>query len=111
MYAEGDLPETAPIEFLRWLHSEFYRNAPESMLWIENEDHGFRMEPGVFRFRSEHDVSVGRHIPLRSERVDKLMRHFEQRYRLAGMGKGAQIIAMVASHHRLANIIPFPKAI
>jgi hypothetical protein len=29
---------------------------------------------------------------------------------LAGMGKGAQIIAMTASHHRLPNFIPFPKA-
>jgi hypothetical protein len=29
---------------------------------------------------------------------------------LAEMGKVAQIIAMAASHHRLANIIPFPKA-
>jgi fido (protein-threonine AMPylation protein) len=28
---------------------------------------------------------------------------------LAGMGKGAQIIAMAASHHRLANIHPFPE--
>jgi hypothetical protein len=29
---------------------------------------------------------------------------------LVGMDKGAPIIAMAASHHRLANIIPFPKA-
>jgi hypothetical protein len=54
------------------------------------------MEPGVLRFRPEHDVSVGRHIPPRSERVDEWMSYFEQRFRLARMGKGAQIIAMAA---------------
>lgn len=108
LYAEGRLPEPASTEFLRWLHSEFYRDAPESMLWIDNGDCGFRMEPGVFRSRSEHDVSVGRHIPPRSERVDEFMRYFEQRYRLASKGKGEQIIAMAASHHRLAYIHPFP---
>ncbi|MDI1294019.1 MAG: Fic family protein [Methylobacter sp.] len=61
----------------------------------------------MFRSRSEHDVSVGRQIPSRSEHVDEFMRYFEQRYRLASMGKGAQIIATAASHHRLAYIHPF----
>jgi hypothetical protein len=35
-----------------------------------------------------------KHIPLRNERMDDLMRSFEQRYRLGGIGKVAQIIAM-----------------
>ncbi len=107
-YATGNLSEPASIEFLCWLHREFYRDAPESMLWIENGDRGFRMEPGVFRSRAEQNVSVGRHIPPASDRVDVFMRYFEQRYRLASMGKGAQIFAMAASHHRLAYIHPFP---
>jgi hypothetical protein len=38
-----------------------------------------------------------------------MIRYFEQRYRLAGMGKGAQIIAMAASHHRPATIHRFPE--
>jgi hypothetical protein len=50
LYAEGHLPEPASAEFLRWLHSEFYRATPEPMLWIENGDHGYRMEPGRFVF-------------------------------------------------------------
>jgi len=107
-YATGNLSEPASIEFLCWLHREFYRDAPESMLWIENGERGFRMEPGVFRSSAEHNVSVGRHIPPASDRVDVFMRYFEQRYRLASMGKGAQIFAMAASHHRLAYIHPFP---
>ncbi|MGJ0515049.1 MAG: hypothetical protein ACR65O_04770 [Methylomicrobium sp.] len=48
LYAEGHLPEPASTGFLRWLHSEFYCDAPEPMLWIDNGDHGFRMEPGCF---------------------------------------------------------------
>jgi len=106
--AEGHLPEPASAEFLRWLHSEFYREVPESTLWIDNGDRGFRIELGEFRSQPEHDVSVGgRHIPPRCERVDEFMRYCEQRYRLALMGKG-QIIEMAASHHRLAYIRPFP---
>ena len=108
LYAEGNLPEPASADFLRWLHSEFYRDASEAMLWIDNGERGFRMEPGVFRSLSEHNVSVGRHIPPGSDRVDEYMHYFEQRYRLAPMGKGAQIIAMAASHHRLTYIHPFP---
>jgi len=107
-HAEGILPEPASIEFLCWLHSEFYRDASESMLWINNEKGGFKMVPGQFRTRPEHDVSVGRHIPPTSDHVNDFMRYFEQRYRLEKMGKGQQIIAMAAAHHRLAYIHPFP---
>jgi Fic family protein len=108
LYAAGNMPEPASTEFLCMLHREFYRDAPESMLWIDNGDHGFRMEPGIFRFKPEHNVSVGRHIPPDSSCVAEFMRYFEQRYCLASMGKGERIIAMAASHHRLAYIHPFP---
>jgi len=108
LHAEGTLPEPASIDFLCWLHREFYRDASDGMLWIENGEHGFRMVPGVFRSQTEHDVSVGRHIPSSSDRIADFMRHFEQRYRLSSMGKGRRIIAMAAAHHRLAYIHPFP---
>jgi len=65
------------------------------------------MEPGQFRSRKEHDVSVGRHIPPDSDRVDDFMRYFEQRYRLTTLGKGGRMMAMAAAHHRLAYIHPF----
>lgn len=106
-YAAGTLPEPASAEFLCWLHQEFYHDAPESMLWIEQGEQGFRMQPGVFRSRLEHNVSVGRHIPPNSERIAEFMRYFEQRYRLAAMGKAQRIIALAAAHHRLAYIHPF----
>ncbi|QSA98091.1 Fic family protein [Methylococcus sp. EFPC2] len=107
-YAEGTLPEPASADFLRRLHREFYEEAPDAMLWVEGAGHRFRMEPGQFRTFPEQDVTVGRHIPPGSERVEDFMRYFEQRYRLASMGKGGRIIALAAAHHRLNYIHPFP---
>jgi len=108
LYAEGALPEPASVDFIRWLHSEFYADAPEAMLQVEGGGNSLRMEPGVFRTSNEQNVMVGRHIPPDSERVETFMRHFEQRYRLAQLGKGGRIIAMAAAHHRLNYIHPFP---
>lgn len=107
-YAAGLLPEPASVDFLRELHRAFYQEAPEAMLIIKAADHHFRMEPGAFRTQAEQDVAVGRHIPPSSGQVEAFMRHFEQRYRLEPMGKGGQIIAMAAAHHRLNYIHPFP---
>ena len=108
LYAEGLFPEPASVEFIRWLHREFYADAPETMLLVEGKGNHLRMEPGAFRTSNEQNVMVGRHIPPDSERVETFMRHFEQRYRLAQLGKGGRIIAMAAAHHRLNYIHPFP---
>jgi Fic family protein len=108
MAAENRLPEPASVDFIRWLHREFYRDAPEEMLRICGAGRDFVMEPGAWRSRSEHDVAVGRHLPPSSERVDAFMRHFETRYRFAGMGKAGRIIGIAAAHHRLNYIHPFP---
>ncbi|TAN35285.1 MAG: Fic family protein [Verrucomicrobia bacterium] len=108
MHAQGTLPEPASADFLGWLHREFYREAPEAMLWIEQDERRFRMEPGAFRSLSTQDVVVGRHVPPGSAHVAAFMRHFEQRYRLVSLGKGGRIVAMAAAHHRLNYIHPFP---
>ena len=92
--AADALPEPASPDFVRWLHREFYRDAPEEMLHIQGDKAEFMMEPGEWRSRPEHDVAVGRHIPPSSGRIDDFMRHFESRYRLANMGKAARIMAM-----------------
>jgi Fic family protein len=107
-YAEGSLPEPASVDFLHELHRAFYDGAPEAMLLIEGTSQGFRMEPGAFRTALFHDVTVGRHVPPSSSRVEAFMQYFEQRYRLAPMGKGGRIVAMAAAHHRLNYIHPFP---
>lgn len=106
--AAATLPAPASAEFLQWLHREFYRDAPESMLAIQLGDRRFTMEPGAWRHNSEHDVAVGRHVPPSSERVADFMQHFESRFRFDRMGKAAQIMAIASAHHRFNYIHPFP---
>ena len=100
MAARGTLPEPASSDFIRWLHREFYSNAPDEMPRIRHEKAGFTMAPGEWRSRPEHDVAVGRHIPPSSGHVNDFMRYFERRYRLADMGQAARIMAIASAHHR-----------
>jgi Fic family protein len=106
--AEGKLPPPASCEFIRWLHREFYRDAPKAMLSIKTDEREFRMEPGEWRSCSKHDVAVGRHVPPSSDRVADFMHYFESRFRFDRMGKAAQIMALASAHHRLNYIHPFP---
>jgi Fic family protein len=108
LFAEGHLPDPTSSEFILYLHREFYRDAPESMLRIKGAGREFAMEPGKWRSLPEHDVAVGQHVPPSSTRVPDFMRHFEQRYHQQGLGKGSRILAMPAAHHRLNYIHPFP---
>src|SRR5207244_2140181 len=56
MAADGKLPEPASVDFILWLHKEFYRDAPEAMLRIKGAGRDFRMTPGEWRSAPEHDV-------------------------------------------------------
>lgn len=108
MAQENALPEPASKDFLKWLHREFYCDAPPKMLRIKSDHTEFLMAPGEWRSRHEHDVAVGRHIPPSSHRVDEFMTYFEQRYRFESLGAGARIMAIAGAHHRLNYIHPFP---
>jgi Fic family protein len=108
MAAAGRLPEPASVDFIRQLHRDFYRNAPETMLRIEGVGGAFLMEPGEWRSRPEHDVAVGRHVPPSSGRVTDFMAYFADRYRFDRLGKAARIMAIPAAHHRFNYIHPFP---
>lgn len=107
LYADGMLPNPASIEFIRWLHKEFYDDANKEMLTIKNSNRSIIMEPGKFRSTAEHDVRVGRHKPPGGLYVEAFMRYFENHYCADHMGKSNQIIAIAAAHHRLAYIHPF----
>jgi len=104
---EDQLPEPASMEFIRWLHRQFYHDAPAEMLLIKGDGHEFVMKPGEWRTRSQHDVEVGRHIPPSSERVADFMKYFEERYRFQGLGRAGRVLAIPAAHHRLNYIHPF----
>jgi Fic family protein len=107
MAGEGALPAPASRDFLRWLHREFYSDAPESMLLIQTPERVLRMTPGEWRTDAEHDVAVGRHVPPSSARVPDFMRYFEERFALERLGRAAQIMAMASAHHRFNYIHPF----
>ncbi len=108
MYTKDRLPEPASVDFILWLHREFYRDAPQEMLRIRAVDREFVMEPGAWRSRPEHDVAVGRHQPPSSHRVADFMTYFADRYRFDRLGKAARILAIPAAHHRFNYIHPFP---
>lgn len=105
-FAEGRLPDPTSSVFILYLHREFYRDAPRSMLRMKGASREFLMEPGEWRSLPEHDAAVGQHQPPSSERVPEFMRYFEQRYRQHGVGKGSRILALPAAHHRLNYIHP-----
>jgi len=107
MYLQGTLPSATSSEFIRWIHHEFYQDAPPAMLLLKNESREIIMEPGQWRSRPEHDNAVGRHLPPSSERVADFMRYFEQRYDLSALGTASRIMAIPAAHHRLNYIHPF----
>lgn len=106
--AEGRLPEPASVDFIQWLHREFYRDAPEEMLRIRGVNRDLQMKPGAWRSGTEHDVAVGRHVPPASDRIPDFMKHFAERYTFEHLGKASRIISMAAAHHRLNYIHPFP---
>jgi Fic family protein len=106
--AAKNLPEPASAEFIKWLHLEFYRNAPKEMLLTRGNGKEFTMVPGAWRSEPEHDVAVGRHVPPASARVGDFMRYFEERYAFKNLKTAGRIIAMAAAHHRLNYIHPFP---
>ncbi|QOZ64877.1 Fic family protein (plasmid) [Bradyrhizobium guangdongense] len=106
--ADSELGEPASVEFIKWLHREFYRGAPGDMLQIRGNDTTFMMVPGEWRSKPEHDVAIGRHVPPSSERVDDFMRYFEQRYAFRPLKTAGRIMAIPAAHHRFNYIHPFP---
>lgn len=106
--AINELPEPASADFIRWLHREFYRDAPDVMRHVRGGGRDFMMTPGEWRAGREQDVAVGRHLPPSSSRVEDFMQHFERRYTFAPLGTAGRIIAMAAAHHRLNYIHPFP---
>jgi Fic family protein len=106
--AEGSLPEPASTDFIRSLHRDFYKEAPDEMLLIKGANTEFTMQPGEWRSKPEHDNAVGRHVPPSSERVGEFMQYFAKRYRFSQLGTAGRIMAIGAAHHRFNYIHPFP---
>lgn len=106
-FTAGVLPNPTSVQFIQWLHKEFYENMPEEMLQITGSGRSFIMQPGALRANPYEDVAVGRHLPPSSEKVQEFMAYFESRYAFNTLGAGSKIIAMASAHHRLNYIHPF----
>jgi Fic family protein len=92
-------------EFLCELHRRFYSALPAS-LCVATTNAGAKapLTPGVLR---EGDVRVGAHLAPPHALVPALLEYFRRRYEASGPSVPARIVAIGASHHRLAWIHPF----
>lgn len=93
-------------DFIKWVHKEFQTRLPDEMRWAEDPDTKKKKEvlPGTYR---DGEVSVGRHIPVLAESIERFMKRFSDAYKPEKLGKLKSIIAVAASHHRLLWIHPF----
>lgn len=107
-FLSGTPPKATSVEFIRWVHREFYRDAPQAMLELRSENRTVVMQPGEWRTTREQDNAVGRHIPPSSEHVAAFMDYFQRRYDLSRSGIATRVMAIAAAHHRFNYIHPFP---
>lgn len=95
------------IDFIKWVHAEFYKYLPDEFR-ISKSREGKELEvvPGELR---TVEVEVGRHVAPASAYLEVFIDRFVQHYRgvLKYNDRLDHIIAIAASHHRLAWIHPF----
>lgn len=105
LQAEPELSPHSP-EFLAWIHHEFYQNLPIEFRTVRNPDTGkvHRVEPGEFR---KTEVQVGAHVAPEAASLPAFLRRFSEAYAEREIPAHRRIIALAASHHRLAWIHPF----
>jgi Fic family protein len=92
-------------EFLCEVHRRFYSELPESLRTATAVTGAqVPITPGALR---ERDVRVGAHLAPPHSLLPGLLSHFRRRYDAPGQTLAARIVAIGASHHRLAWIHPF----
>jgi len=92
-------------EFVCWIHGEFYRRLPDTML-VSKTSGGkeYRIEPGKFR---DYMVDVGTHTPPDAGALPAFLGRFHEVYGGDGILATNRLVAIAAAHHRLAWIHPF----
>ena len=104
LFFSNQLPMPTSLQFIKWLHKEFYNEASEVMLNITENGKKAKVIPGELRIDS---VSIGRHIPPSPDVLLNFMAHFSTRYDLSKMNKLSQVMSIAAAHHRFSYIHPF----
>jgi len=93
------------VEFLCWLHREFYSRLPEDLhLGKDRKGNTYRIEPGALR---TFEVDVGRHQPPHFAALPQILARFGSFYQSDRILQTNQLVALAAAHHRLAWIHPF----
>ncbi len=92
------------INSITSIHRRFCEQLPEDLLWAKNPETTEKLKIIAGELR-QHDVKVGRHIPISAPAVPRFMKRYEEVY--SRLGKTETIIAAAAAHHRLAWIHPF----
>jgi Fic family protein len=93
-------------DFICWLHGEFYKHLPEALRTVRTESgEQWAALPGQLRTRN---VEVGAHIAPASNALPGFMEQFAAHYSPAKVHDPVRrILAIAATHHRLAWIHPF----
>ncbi|MCX5618935.1 Fic family protein [Bombella pollinis] len=110
LFERGEDVAPASLEFIKYLHKNFYKGAGPERLRSERPDGTFQdIRPGYFRSCPAEDVMVGRHKPPRSEDVGSYMAYYAERYTkmMNRRGSVSSLIAVGAAHHRFNHIHPF----
>jgi len=92
-------------DFICNLHRRFYEALPAEMrvaTTVNGEE--TPLVPGELR---NNDVQVGTHVPPEHSLVAPMLGHFQNRYESSDLSRIQRIIAIGASHHRMAWIHPF----
>ena len=92
-------------DFLRWIHREFYQRLPDEFRTVKTASGGEdRVLPGELR---QCEVEVGHHIPPTFASLPRFLARFAEGYSPDALDPLQRIVAVAASHHRLAWIHPF----
>jgi Fic family protein len=93
------------VEFLCWLHREFFSRLPEDLHFSEDKSgRKYRIEPGALR---TFEVSVGGHQPPHHAALPKMLERLASFYGGPQILSTSQLVALAAAHHRMAWIHPF----
>jgi len=100
-----DVP-VCSLQFLCWIHKEFYERVPKSFLKIYSRDREkqITMVPGELR---KENVVVGNHVPPTWESLPGFLNRFEHAYASEDVYGQKKLISIAASHYRLTWIHPF----
>jgi Fic family protein len=104
--SEEPMLEVFSQEFLCWIHHEFYKNLPADFRTIVDPKtkRTHTIEPGQLR---HSEVTVGAHLAPASGSLNGFLQRFREVYSNRNITAHRRIVAIAASHHRLAWIHPF----